>query len=274
MAHFAEVSGGFFHALKLPVTRGRAITAADRDAKVVMISESIAQRLFADEDPLGHHVRVEGEAHDREIIGVAANVPHPDTRAKSIGTVYLPYEGTEPDVVLIMRAHDPIAFAGLARAAVRELDPRQVVDRPGLLATVLAQRYGGTRVLIWIATATSIFALILAALGVYGLVSYSASQRTREIGIRIALGARTGAVLTTIMRQALVLTAIGIVLGVLLALPITGAARALIYVPDPPSTALPLAVVAAVLGTVTLVASLLPARRAARVDPMIALRNE
>jgi predicted permease len=274
MVHFNEVTDGFFHALRLPVTRGRALARADRDGKVVVISESIALRLFPDEDPIGRYVRLEGDDRDREIVGVAQNVSHLNPRAKSIGTVYLPYDGREPNLVLLMRAHDPIAFAGLARAAVRELDPRQVVDRPNLLETVLAQRHARTRVIIWIATATSLFALILAALGVYGLVSYSASQRTREIGIRIALGARTVAVLKTIMGQGLVLATAGIVLGLLLSLPIARAARALIYVPEAPRTALLLAIVAAVLGTVTVVASLLPARRAARVDPMIALRNE
>jgi predicted permease len=274
MVHFSEVTDGFFHALRLPVTRGRALARADRDDRVVVISQSIALRLFPDEDPIGRYVRLEEDDRDREIVGVAQDVPHLNPRAISIGTVYLPYDGRDPDVVLLMRAHDPIAFAGLARAAVRELDPRQVVDRPNLLETVLAQRQARTSVIVWIASVTSLFALLLAALGVYGLVSYSASQRTREIGIRVALGARTGAVLKTIVLQGLVLATAGIALGLLLSLPITRAARALIYVPTAPRTALLLALVAAVLGAVAVVARLLPARRAARVDPMLALRHE
>jgi hypothetical protein len=235
----------------------------------MLISAGAARRLFGDEDPVGHRLRLAEDLGVRQIVGVTGDVPPPNARSSSIGELYLPWDGDASTMLLMARA--PV---DVLRAAVRELDPRQVIEHPSSVARILAEHRAEPMLVTWIVGITASIALVLAALGIFGLVSYSVGQRTREIGIRAALGATAGRIMRDVMRHTLLLIGVGLVLGLALAVPVTKMMARAMTMPGGDQVGLPLAVVALLFAAVAFVAGLLPARRATKVDPMIALRAE
>ena len=277
-ANMHWVSPTFFHTFQIPLVRGRNFDARDRhdSPPVVLISDALARRLFSGRDPIGRRLHMgDARLRDHEIIGVVGDVADPRSRGHALGTMYAPYAQDPAGLAIVaLRSPEPQAAGLAAAAAIHEIDPDVVVDHPATMLRVLAEIRSGATIMTWLVGLMGSIALVLAALGIYGLVSYSVGQRTREIGIRMALGAQTTAVVRGMMRRAIVLTSVGLALGFLLSVPMAGGLRSLLYMPEHGGTWGPMVGVALLLGTIATLAAFLPARRAARIDPMIALRSE
>jgi predicted permease len=294
------VSPGYFETLQVPIVRGRAFTAADDAAQatpVVLVNEAFARAYFRDADPLGQRIAIgqyEGESIDgfvdapREIVGVVA-----DQRALGLRqtaareTLYVPRAQTpafEPDATgpsgvwalggIVVRT-DGFRTLGkpILDAIVRDADPNVPPPRVGPMSDVIGASLEEERFYTVLLGAFAALALILAAIGIYGVVAFTVQQRTGEIGIRLALGADARSVLKLVLRQAMLPVLAGLGLGLAAALGVTRLLRGLLYqmsATDPAT----FAVAAVALAVVALVAALVPAMRAAGVDPAISLKRE
>jgi putative ABC transport system permease protein len=277
------VSEDYFRAMRIPVRRGRGFTAADRDGapRVAVINEAMARRFFPGEDPVGRRVdfRV-GDADEpappgRQIVGVVGDVRHQGLAQPPGPEIYLPY-GQEPLslVALVVRtASPPEAMATAVKSAVWAVDPEQPVLAVMGLDRLAAESLALRRVSTMSLGAFAAIALALSALGLYGVMSFSVAGRTREIGVRMALGARRGQILAMVLGQGLAVTGLGVAVGLAGALALTRVLASLLFGVSPTDAA-SLAAVAVLLVSVALAASYVPARRATRVDPITALRAE
>ena len=275
----AVVEPHFFETLGIPVLSGRSFT--DREARevshTVVISESMAKKLWPNEDPLGKRVTIHMKDLDvpSQVIGVVGDVKHAGLDAEVHATAYWPHpELAYSFMTLVIRTDgNPLALAPAVRQAVWSLDKDQpVVDirsMEDLLWVSLARARFSTVVLAVFAG----MALLLAITGIYGVLSYSVAERTREIGIRVALGAQRTNVLRMVLRQGLVLAGFGIAIGVAAALAATRLLASLLFGVGP-NDPLTFASVAGLLLAVALSACYVPARKATKVDPMVALRYE
>jgi len=278
----AAVGGDYFRVMGIPLEAGRTFDRRD-DAPgapgAVMISASLARALWGDQDPLGR--RLGGERgqfglHGRpgaSVIGVVGSVRQfgPDSPVER--TLYRPMAQGEPwgGTLLVRTENDPATLAPLIRQAARDLDGAVLFRRALTMEDLLRARTAPPRFLAVLLGCFGGAALLLAALGVYGVLAYSVSQRTREIGVRVALGARQRSVLGMVIRQGMAPAVAGIAVGLAGAAALSGLLRGLLYgvsATDP----LAYGAVALVLAAVALAACWTPARRAARVDPMVALR--
>ena len=269
------VSAGYFQAMGIEVVRGRGFAPGDRTgaAPVAVVNESFARRFWPGNDPIGRRIAT-GRGGMRAIVGVVRDGKYRSLREAPQPHVYEPFEQVyEPDMVLIARARsEPQPLLGPLMGEIRALDPElpveasTVEDHLGL--ALLPQRIG-TAVLV----AFGAVAALLAAFGLFGVMSYVVSQRTREIGIRVALGARPRDMRLLVVRRALVLTFAGLTLGLAAALAGARVLAAFLVGVEPTDPAILLSAAGLFTG-VALLASWLPARRAAAVDPMRALRWE
>jgi putative ABC transport system permease protein len=290
---FQASSPDYLPAMGIRLVRGRYFTAQDSAAAppVIIVDESLVRKLFPGTDPLGKRISFEshGGAHGeslsvtwREIVGVVAHVRHYGIASEPpYVQVYTPFEqlpvyvrDRHPAMALVARTTmAPEALAAAIRREVSAVDPDVPIYAVQTMTTYLAQNTEGPRLSMLLLGGLGALALVLALIGIYGVVSYSVAQRTREIGVRMALGASRGSVLRMIVRQAAVLIAVGVAIGVAGALAVGSLLRTLLFQVSPrdPQT---LAAIAATLAAVALVASVVPARRATRVDPLTALRAE
>ena len=258
--------------------RGRLFNEQDKadSANRVVISEALARRHWPGEDPLGKRIRVYwNNPQDDEVIGVVGDVHHEGLQAEARPAVYWPYPRfSYPSMTVAVRSSvDPAAALTTAAAIVRQIDPALAVSNMRTMNEVVARSVAQRRLTMQMIATLALAALALAAVGIYGVIAYSVSQRTREIGVRMALGARRGHVLTMIVGEAMLLTAAGVALGIGGALLLTRLMNDLLFAVTP-SDPLTFVAVALTLGLVALAASYLPGRRATRVDPSIALRAE
>ncbi len=274
---------GYFKAMGIRVTRGRGIEPGDtsRSAAVVVLSESAVRKYFPNENPLGQSItlgwrRPEGmPTAGGEVVGVVADVKTLGLARDVVPEIYVPYAQLplgSMDVVL-RTSVPPLSLGPSVVAAVRELDPEIPVARLRSLDDLVARSISEPRfymLLLGLFAATAIF---LAALGIFGVMSYAVAQRSREIGIRMALGAHAGDVMGMILKNAGALIVSGIVMGLVGALALSRSLSGLLFNLSP-SDPLTLASVAGLLSAVALVASYLPARKATRVDPLLALRSD
>ena len=277
------VTPSYFTALGIPILRGRGFDASDRGGgpRVVVISETAARRLFREQDPLGHRVSAaqsyfRGGDSTAEVIGIARDVRYGPVESEPMPDFYLPaYQTTfgASGVVFVRVQRDPLALIEAARQEVGALDPglpifnvRTMEERAG--AALARPRFATTLLGTFAA-----MALVLAAVGLYGVMAFSVAQRTREIGLRMALGADAPSVLRGVLGQGLALAGSGVVLGLLGALALQRVLGGMLYgiAGTDPAT---LAGVSLLMGTAATIAALIPARRAIRVDPMEALRAE
>jgi putative ABC transport system permease protein len=275
IGEFRFISPGYFQALGLPLVRGRLLSEGDRDKDVCLISESVAQRLLPGRDPIGMHLMWgQGEVKPREIIGEVADVRNASDEPDVLA-VYLPlWTFYQTNETLIVRAAMDLGTAtDSIRRAVWSVDPEVAIPRERTLQTVVRNSEATRSYETFLGAVFAAFAVLLAALGLYGVVSYSVGQRTHEIGIRIALGAERRVVLRMVLGQGLKLAIVGVGIGIAAALGLTRSLSSLLYGVGP-NDPLTFGGVSLILISVALGACYIPARRATKVDPMVALRYE
>ncbi|HLL75960.1 MAG TPA: ABC transporter permease [Pyrinomonadaceae bacterium] len=292
-----SVSPGYFGAMKIPVIEGRGFTDQDREGSphVVVVDEMLAKRFFPNGSAIGRRLRFGGPNAERmhwfEIVGVAKHVKHYGPDEEGRVEVYRPYtqfvvQADHPELrgqpltyprgmnIAVRTSGDPSALAPALRNAVLEIDR----DQPLAFVQTMDRIVGGTiapqRFATWMLGLFAASALLLAALGIYGVMAYSVTQRTHEIGLRMALGADRRDVLRMIVGQGMRLTLLGVGIGIVGAFVVMRYGLTSLLFGVEASDPLTYGGVALVLSTVALVSCLLPARRATKVDPMVALRYE
>jgi putative ABC transport system permease protein len=274
-AEVRHVSADYFSTLGFPVLRGRAMTAAEVAARapVAVVGETLAERHWPGADPLGKRLSVGGAW--LTVIGVARDVRQVRLQESPTPQLYLAWTDGAPRrmSLLVRTVGDPAQAAPAVRRAIREIDPTAPVSEIRAMEQVVHRSLWEQRLNGGMFTSFALIALLLACTGVYGTMAYSVSQRTHEIGVRMALGAHAGSVLRMVVGQGLSIAALGVGLGLAGAFAVTRALAGLLWGVSPTDPVSFLAV-SALLGGVALLASYLPARRAARVDPMVALRSE
>jgi putative ABC transport system permease protein len=276
-AAYYAATPGYFRALRIPIARGRDFTERDNAAAppVAIISESMARQFYANENPLGQRIQVGNGSKPAEIVGIAGDVRDQELEAKGRPAVYEPAAQVPFNAMYfgIRTAGDVAALIPGVRSAMRELDAELPLDGVGTVDALVATSLSQRRFAMLLMAIFAGLALVLAMVGIYGVISYSVTQATQEIGIRMALGARRSDVLKMVFGYAGVLLAAGLAIGASAALG-TGrylASQLFEVKPTDPAT---YAAVAGVLLATGLAACAIPAFRAMRVDPLVALRNE
>ena len=277
------VSPGYFETLGIPLLHGRDFTASDRlgAPEVAVINEAMAQHYWPRENPLGKHIAHVGpQGETFEIIGVAGNIATPDLHEASASMVYFPIAQTylmfpwQPDATLLARTEgDPHTLVPALRAAVARINPDLPLFHVRTLQEQVATTIAEDRFLARLLLTFALLATMLSAAGVYGLVSYTTQRATREVGIRMALGAQPGQVLWMVLHKGIFLTISGTAIGLGAALGLSRIIASLLYGVSP-TDPLTFAGVGIVMLIVSALACYLPARRALRVDPLMALRQE
>jgi putative ABC transport system permease protein len=275
-ARYRLICPGYFASLGIPIARGRDFTSADTTTSlpVAIVSESTASLYWPNRDPVGARIRI-GDNPWMTVVGVVPDVRQIRLDAVKPRVLYRSYsQAAWPSMtVTVKTAADPMTLAATASRALRRLDPDLPVSRVRSMETVVADSMGNRRFPMLLLGLFSIVALLLAAIGVYGVVSYLVTQRTREIGIRVALGARKRQVIRLVVLRSLVPIVSGLVAGVAGAIAASRLLGTLLYEVKP-TDPMVLGSIVALLGTAAIVASFIPARRAAGVDPVVVLRQE
>ncbi len=279
-AAFVVAEAGYFRALSIPLLRGRMFGPTDVDGApgVVLIDDRLARRLVPGGDAIGKRLDLgsPGEPDWRTIVGVVGNVEDRGPTREGQPTVIVPFtQQAYTLVALVARAErgDAVALAGAVREATWKVDPDQPLSYIMTMDDLRADAMATTRVIAWMFGFFAIVALALGALGVYGVTANMVARRTREIGVRMALGARKIDVIRWVLRQAAPLVGAGLAVGLLVSLAVTRVLSSLLHgvtATDP----LAVGTVCVVLALAALLACALPARRASRVDPVLALRAE
>jgi macrolide transport system ATP-binding/permease protein len=271
------VGAGYFETIGIPIVKGRPITDEDTgdSPKVVVINETMAERFWPNQDPLGKRFTFFGDPDPSTIVGVARNSKYNGVAEDPIPYIYEAItQRYQPGITLHVRAAgDAAGLVSAVRQEVQRIDPGLSVFNVRTLEEQIGQSLRPLKMIVVLLAVFGTLALLLASIGLYGVASYAVSQRTREIGVRMALGAQPSSVLRLVLGHGLVLVAAGLVAGLAVALAAAGVMRALV-VGINPRDPLTFVLTAALLGAVACVASYLPARRATRIDPLIALRTE
>jgi predicted permease len=275
-----SVTPGYFRTVDIPLLRGRYFTDADREGstKVAILSASLSRRIAPAGDPLGQRIVVDGIDSPLEVVGVVGNI-HQLGLTSSEGTegmqVYFPFsQAPSPLMCFAIRtASDPASLAKAAQRAIWSVDEDQAISYVMSMTQLASESLAPQRVVAILLGIFAAVALALAAIGLYGVISCTASQRTHEIGIRMALGAGRSEVLRLVVFDGLKLTVVGLACGLAIALAVARLLSSMLYgvKPRDPAT---LVAVAILLAIVALLACYIPARRAMAVDPMTALRQE
>jgi putative ABC transport system permease protein len=276
-ASYSTITGDYFRALEVPILAGRTFNLNDNEnaPKVVVVNESLAKRVFGSaSSAIGKRLTVwRDEKFPREIVGVVADTKSTALDVESGAQIYVPHaqDAQWNFMALVIRtAADPSSHAAAVRRAVQGIDRDQPVYNVRTMDDVVINSLGVRRVSMLLFTVFAGVALLLAAVGIYGVMAYSVTQRTQEIGIRMALGAQKSDVLRLVVRQGMTLTVIGVIAGLVGAFALTRLIANLLFGvgSNDPATFLGLSLL---LLTVAFVACYLPARRAAKLDPMVAL---
>jgi putative ABC transport system permease protein len=265
--------------------RGRQFTPLDDQDHpgVMIVNEAFVRHYFPNEDPIGRRIKPSPPARiwreqrltSFEIVGVVRDVKSAGLQAETDPTYYLPAtQAPLEDMMLLVRTTtEPAAIISSLRQTVWSIDPNQPVANVTTLEQIVSDSISKPRLNMTLMALFGALALILAAVGIYGLLSYTVTQRTREMGIRLALGAQVGDVLRLVLKQGMVLALVGQAIGLVGALALTRLIRALLFGVTPTDVTI-FAAVVAVLTAIALLACYLPARRATKVDPLKALRYE
>jgi putative ABC transport system permease protein len=279
VVEYRTATAAYFQAMQIPLRRGALFTDRDseRTRPVVVISETMARQFWPDENPVGARVRLGFDANQivREVIGVVGDVRSQALSQPPASEAYIPYAQAPLATisVAVRAAGDPAALLPAIRQRIAAVDASLAVIRTQTMVEVVDASTGSMRLASTLTSVFAALAALLAAVGIYSLVSYSVASRTREIGIRVALGAHPASVLRLVVGEGMKLTAIGLALGVAGTWWLTGTLRSLLFEVSPVDPAV-LAATAAAVVALTTVASLVPAWRVMRVDPTTALRSE
>jgi putative ABC transport system permease protein len=279
---FQIVSPGYFSTLQIPIKHGRGLTAADTESseRVIVINSAMARQYWPNEDPVGKRLAVGESSKDtswRTIVGVVSDNRHASLSEPPVPTAFIAYRQdleSWPRMGFVIKAKsDALSLTSAVRKELASIDRAQPVyaiePMTNLLSTSVAQR----RFIMLLLGSLSAIALTLAMVGVYGVISFSVSERTQEIGIRMALGAQAADVLKMVLGQGMSVTLIGIAIGLGAAFGLTRLLASLLFQVSPTDVRT-FSVVAVVLGVVAFLACYIPARRATKVDPLVALRYE
>jgi putative ABC transport system permease protein len=273
-AGYRGVTPGYFETLQIPLLHGRDFTLRDTatSPKVLVVNKTFANRYWPREDPIGKQVLLDGKtAH--EVIGVVGDIRHDGLAVPTVPEIYVCYEQhAYDDIVLVARSKAPVAgLSSQLRAQVASVDPEQPVFNTKTMERVVAESTSEPKFFTMLLIVFAVLALVLSTVGLYSIISYSVAQRRHELGIRVALGAQRGDLLSLVVGEGMVLAAIGIVAGLIVAFTSTRALASLLFGIQP-NDPLIFVTTAALLAIVALLASLIPALRASQVSPMVAFR--
>ena len=277
--NYRTVSPGYLRTMGIPILRGRGFTAEDRTSgpSVVIVNESLVRRYFADEDPIGNSLAIHSgnAACPCEIVGVVADVKQGDLEDENQVGYYLPTTQSvwRTRSVVARTTVSASAAIGMMRQAVSSIDPTLAVYSVQTLEERLADAVAQPRFNMVMLVVFASVAVLLAMVGIYGVMSYNVSQRTSELGVRVALGAGASKIAWLVVGRALALAGVGIVLGVGAAIGTTRFLSTMLFGVDPLDAGTFGAVIALIVAVAAL-AAYIPARRAAHVDPITALRGE
>jgi putative ABC transport system permease protein len=276
-ADYTIVTPNYFSALQIPLLQGRQFTVQDRrDAPgVIIINDKLAERCWPGENPIGKRLRIGYEKDQREVIGVVGSIKQTTLDAEARPAMYLPHlqSSTSGLTVLVRTTGEPLALAAAVRNEVRAIDKDVPVTHVQTMERVLGASVAQPRFSMLLVGLFAALALVLSAVGIYGVMAYSVSRRAHEIGVRMALGAGANQVLKLVLKDGMLLALAGIALGLLGAFALTRLMASLLFgisAKDP----FTFASVAMLLAAVAFVACYIPARRATKVDPLTALRSE
>jgi putative ABC transport system permease protein len=279
-ANYRVISPQYFRTLEIPLLKGRAFTELDVAGapRVVIINEALARRYCANEDPIGKQIKLGRYAEANPlhtIVGVVGNIKHSGLNSEFDPEFYYPYAQTpvRNSAIVARTQGDPLSLTAAIRNAVLEVDKEQPLTRPRTMEMAISDSVTQRRLNMILLGIFGALALALAAVGIYGVMSYTVTQRTREIGIRMALGARRRDVLKSIAGQGMLLAAAGIGIGLVCAFLVTRLMETLLFgvTPTDPWT---FGGIALLLIGVAFIACCIPARRATKVDPVVALRYD
>jgi predicted permease len=279
---YDAVTPGFFRTMRIPLLRGRVFTDADASTseRVTIVNQTTAKRYWPDEDPVGKRIRFGGGADNDSpwitIVGVVGDTKRAGVDVPVFTESYQPMKqspSTDVDVLLRARTDAASGLAPAIRAAVREIDPEQPVSSIASLSSLLDETVASRRFNTLLMTIFAVAAMLLAAMGIYGLLAYAIAQQQREIGIRIALGARGAVILQAVGRRAISAFCVGGLAGVVVSVALSRAMGGLLF-GIAPLDAVSYAAAACVLATVAAAAAAFPLRRALGVDPATSLRSE
>ncbi len=274
----SDVDPDYFATMGIPLKAGRTFTEDERQGAtpVVIVGESMARRLWPGENPVGQQVRWFPNGPWYTVVGVAGDVyqfQHDRPRGQFAAYLRAPEGGAGQATIVVRTALDSDTTARTLREVIWSVDPEQPIRTIETLEDAYGEFFATPRFYAFLMTAFAVLGLVIAGVGLYGVVAYATAQRTREFGVRMALGAQRGDVLRLVLRTGFLMALSGIALGLLGSLFVTRAVESLLVEIQPTDTATYAAVVLA-LGTIAVVACWLPARRATRVDPVVALRSE
>jgi macrolide transport system ATP-binding/permease protein len=283
-AHILMTGPGFFTAMQIPILVGRAIDQRDQpgSSPVAVVNEAYVKTNFGDQNPLGQHISIYRRApfgnRDVEIVGVARNARYGVLKGEFRDIVYLPfnqgsYYPVDEMTFALRTTGDPLRYVNTVREIVRQADTRVPVTNVKTQAAQIDQTMNQEIIFARLCTAFGILALLIACVGLYGTMAYTVARRTGEIGIRMALGAQRGAVVWMVLREAIVMAAAGLAIGVPAALGLSRLVESFLFGVEPDSP-VALILAAAVLLVAVLLAGYGPARKASRIDPMTAVRYE
>jgi putative ABC transport system permease protein len=276
LADIRRVNPDYLRTLGIPLRAGRIFGEADGDRKVALVSELTAERIWPGQNPIGKRFRIGGDESPLvEVTGVVGDVHGVSLNRTPSLTVYVPYwqRSWERVALAVKTATAPLAASSAIRAAIREVDPELPVAAFRTMDEIVSESVAQRRFQLALVLLFALAALLLASLGIYGVVAYSVSQRTSEMGIRMALGASLSSIRSLVLRQSLLPVAIGLAIGLAASVALARLLESLLFgvgAADPVT----IAGVIAVLAVVAAAAAYLPARRATRVDPLTALRYE
>jgi predicted permease len=285
-AQYRMVTPGYFATMGIPFREGRAFGGDDREggALVAVISQELARQSFPDRSPVGRHLLVKdnpGGFRSMEIVGVVGDVRHASLEGDPQPHLYVPYHQTHPEVLvwlvqnqfLVVRsASDPLALAAGIRRELQAVDANVAAADSRTTGSYVEAAAGARRFSLVLFATFAGLALAMAVIGIYGVVAYTVAQRTRETGVRLALGARRSEIVALVVGEGMKRTLVGIAVGLVAALAASRAMQGLLYGVAATDPLTYVAVIGVLLGA-TLIASALPAWRAARVNPVVALRG-